>query len=76
MRPKENFESKPATEDHNQNHGAFIFFREDGSAVSYTLSDELELRLTGDVELIADVYQFNVSNIVLDVRDICFHLKW
>lgn len=57
VRPNEMFESKPATEEHHHNHGAFLFFREDDTAVTYTVSGDLEINPMGDVEIIADIYQ-------------------
>lgn len=57
VRPKETFRGHLATEDHHYNHGCFMFFRDDGSAIIYSLDPSGFVDPNGETSSLADAFQ-------------------
>jgi len=57
IRPGEKFRGHLATEDRHYNHGCFMFFRDDGSAIVYSLDPSGFVDPNGETSSLADAFQ-------------------
>jgi hypothetical protein len=55
--PNEKFHLKNMTEDYNYQHGAFIFFKDDGSSLTYVIEPSGYIDPSGDTSSLADAFQ-------------------
>jgi len=54
VRPNETFQAKAIERNH---HGAFLFFRDNGTAISYSIDHSGHIDPCGEVEMVSDVLQ-------------------
>jgi len=57
VHPNEKFQSKPVSYEHQNNHGAMLFLRDNGTAVVYIVDQIPYLDLSGEVGAVAEAFK-------------------